>query len=529
MDILIKGGLIVDGTGEKPFYGDIAIDRDMITEIGENLDASKARKVVDAKGLTVTPGFIDGHTHSELNILKNRQHPNALYQGISTVVTGQCGLGFAPMKPEQFEDSIKINSGIFGDYRHYLKGWTTFGEFLDQLDGSGVNVAANVSHNAIRQMVTGFKNVVWSEKERREAQEVIRQTMKEGAVGFSVGLSYYPGGYSDTEELIALCQIVQEYDGLFCVHQRLDDGQVPLRPRYEAAEIARKTGVRLNMLHYRTGSMEEDYRTLFEPFKDIEAAGNKVYYEYYPYMVGAGLVRALVPGWAQQGSYAEIMERLTSKELRGKLLKDMDERHKYFFGPDQTATVILTKDPYSRDLGKTFARISEENHETFSETIIRLLVENELQVGFAGVENQSEELKKKLYDDQYKLFMDDRYTIGSDTIPAGMLCHPRGFGSFARIIAYMRERNVPVEYIVKKLTSMPAEMYRLEGRGVLKAGMKADICLMDYENVKDQATFEDPRQRATGVEALYINGLPALEHGNITGILAGHALRRGEK
>ena len=484
MDILIKGGLIVDGTGEKPFYGDIAIDRDMITEIGENLDASKARKVVDARGLTVTPGFIDGHTHSELNILKNRQHPNALYQGISTVVTGQCGLGFAPMKPELFEDSIKINSGIFGDYRHYLKDWTTFGEFLNQLDGSGVNVAANVSHNAIRQMVTGFENMVWGEKERRE---------------------------------------------LFCVHQRLDDGQVPLRPRYEAAEIARKTGVRLNMLHYRTGSMEEDYRTLFEPFKDIEAAGNKVYYEYYPYMVGAGLVLALVPGWAQQGSYAEIMERLTSKELRGKLLKDMDERHKYFFGPDQTATVILTKDPYSRDLGKTFARISEENHETFSETIIRLLVENELQVGFAGVETQSEELKKKLYDDQYKLFMDDRYTIGSDTIPAGMLCHPRGFGSFARIIAYMRERNVPVEYIVKKLTSMPAEMYHLEGRGVLKAGMKADICLMDYENVKDQATFEDPRQRATGVEALYINGLPALEHGNITGILAGHALRRGEK
>ena len=299
MDILIKGGLIVDGTGEKPFYGDIAIDRDMITEIGENLDASKARKVVDARGLTVTPGFIDGHTHSELNILKNRQHPNALYQGISTVVTGQCGLGFAPMKPELFEDSIKINSGIFGDYRHYLKDWTTFGEFLNQLDGSGVNVAANVSHNAIRQMVTGFENVVWGEKERRKAQEVIRQTMKEGAVGFSVGLSYYPGGYSDTEELIALCQVVQEYDGLFCVHQRLDDGQVPLRPRYEAAEIARKTGVRLNMLHYRTGSMEEDYHTLFEPFKDIEAAGNKVYYEYYPYMVGAGLVLALVPGWAQ--------------------------------------------------------------------------------------------------------------------------------------------------------------------------------------------------------------------------------------
>ena len=331
MDLLIKGGLIVDGTGGKPYYGDIAVVRDRISQIGQNLDASGARKVVDASGLYVTPGLIDGHTHSELSILKNRQHPNAVYQGISTVVTGQCGLGFAPMMPEQFFDSIRINSGIFGDYRHYLKEWRSFGEFLDQLDGSAVNAAANVSHNAVRQIVCGFEETAMDEEELSKARRIMRQAMEEGAVGFSVGLSYYPGGYSDTRELIELCKVVKEYDGLFCVHQRLDDGQIPLNPRAEAAEVAKKTGVRLNMLHDRTGG-EEDYHSVFEPFKEIEASGNTVYYEYYPYLVGAGLVLALLPGWAQADGYEQIMDRLTSEKLRPDLLKAMDERHSYFFG-----------------------------------------------------------------------------------------------------------------------------------------------------------------------------------------------------
>lgn len=527
MDLLIKGGLIVDGTGGKPCYGDIAVVRDRISQIGQNLDTSGARKVVDASGLYVTPGLIDGHTHSELSILKNRQHPNAVYQGISTVVTGQCGLGFAPMMPEQLFDSIRINSGIFGDYRHYFKEWRSFGEFLDQLDGSAVNVAANVSHNAVRQMVCGFEETAMDEKELSKARRIMRQAMEEGAVGFSVGLSYYPGGYSDTRELIELCKVVKEYDGLFCVHQRLDDGQIPLNPRAEAAEVAKITGVRLNMLHYRTGG-EEDYHSVFEPFKEIEAAGNTVYYEYYPYLVGAGLVLALLPGWAQADGYEQIMDRLTSEKLRPDLLKAMDKRHSYFFGKGQTARVILTKDPYSERLGKTFDEIARENNESFSETVIRLLVENELEVGFAGVDNHTEAMREKLYEDQYHLFLDDRYTIGSDTIPAGILCHPRGFGAFSKIICMMRERGVPVEYIIKKLTSMPAKMYHLEGRGELKPGMEADICIMDYKNVRDCADFSSSRRKPEGIRSLYVNGLPAMEEGTITGILAGHALRRGK-
>lgn len=527
MDLLIKGGLIVDGTGAKPYYADIAVDRDRITAIG-HFDEREARKVADASGLLVTPGLIDGHTHSELSILKNRQYPNALYQGVSTIVTGQCGLGFAPIREEHLDDAIRINSGIFGDYRPYFKKWNSFGEFMDLLDGSGVNVAANVSHNAIRQMVTGFEDKHWGEEEYKKAREITRQAMEEGAVGMSVGLSYYPGGYSDTRELIELCKVVKEYDGLFCVHQRLNDGQIPMSPVEECAEIVKETGVRMNMLHYRTGSMEAKVEDMFAPFQELEENGAKIYYEYYPYLAGAGLLLALVPGWVQEGSADEIMARLQSEELRPRILKEMEERHHYFFAPGQTCRIILTKDMYSSMLDRTVDEIAAEHGETFQEAVLRILIENDLQAGFAGIESQSPELKEKLIEDQYRLFMDERYTIGSDTIPAGILCHPRGFGTFARIIARMRDRKVPVEWTIRKLTGMPAEMYHLTDRGVLKPGMKADICLMDYEKVQDTATFEHSRRGAQGIVSLYINGLPAMEDGSITGILAGQAVRRGK-
>ena len=524
MDILIKNGYIVDGSGNKPFTADVAIERDIICGIG-HFASSEARSIIDASGKTVAPGFIDGHTHAELYTLKNRQCPNEVYQGISTIVTGQCGLGFAPMNDNQFDDSIKVNSGIFGDYRHYLKHWNTFKEFLNELDGSAVNVAANVSHNAVRQMALGFENKPLRGEALETAKAALSQAMEEGALGMSVGLSYYPGGYSDTQELIELCKVVKKYDGLFCPHLRLDDGQMPKKPVEEIVQIVKETGVRLNMLHYRTGGFE-DIATLFHPFEELEAQGADIHYEYYPYLVGAGLVLALIPGWAQEGGFTKIMERLQSPGLRPGLLKDMDARNKYFFAEGQTATINLTKDLYSKDIGKSISDIAAEHGESFSEAVIRLLVENELQVGFTGVENQSEELKSKLYDDQFKLFMDKRYTIGSDTIPAGLMCHPRAFGSFPRIISHMRDRGVPIEYIIQKLTSIPAAIYHLKDRGLIKEGYKADICIFDYDRVKDTATFSNTRKQPEGIETLLVNGLPVMTDRSLTGILSGKSLRK---
>ncbi|MBQ1311452.1 MAG: amidohydrolase family protein [Blautia sp.] len=526
MDILIKNGRIVDGTGNKPFIADIAVQRDRIAGIGK-FEEDIARQVIDAEGFTVTPGLIDGHTHSELNLMVNRQHPNALYQGISTVVTGQCGLGFAPMNPAVLEESVRFNAGIFGNDYRFLKPWRSFEDFLDLLSGCAVNVGANVSHNAIRQAVCGFRDEPLTGSKLLESKKVLESAMKEGAAGLSVGLSYYPGGYSDTQELIELCHVVKEYDGVFCVHLRLDDGQIPLHPVEEIARIVKETGVRLNMLHYRTGSMLQGIETLFAPFQELEAEGMEIHYEYYPYMTGAGLVMALIPGWAQEGGPDAVLERLGDRNLRKRLIDEMDARHKYFFDEGQTCRITLTEDPYSPLLYKTMDEIAAKRGIGFSEAVIETLLENHLQLGFMGVENQTEELKEKLYEDQYRLFLDERYTIGSDTIPAGTLVHPRAFGAFTRVIRMMRKRNVPDEYIIKKLTSYPAAIYHIEGRGMLKEGFQADICLMKLDELRDTASFENGRNGAEGVDTLLVNGLPVLRYGKITGVLPGQAVRRG--
>jgi len=525
-DVIVKGGRIIDGTGEKPFIGDIAVVRDKIVKIAGHID-DKAKRTIDAKGKTVTPGLIDGHTHSELNVMYNREQPHALYQGITTIVGGQCGLGFAPATPQGLKRSLLMNGGIFANQGKYLPAWSSFAEYLELLGGAAVNVASNVSHNAIREYACGFADKKLAGKELEKALEELEKALQSGAVGFSVGLSYYPGGFSDTEELIELCRIVKKYDGIFCVHQRLNDGQIPRTSLEEVVKVVEETGVRLNMLHYRTGEWE-DYGSVFEPFAGLEKQGAEIHYEFYPYLVGAGLLLALLPGWAQEGGYEDIMERLSCTSLREKLLADMRKRHPYFFAEGQTAKVALTKDRHSDSLGKTLRQISEEHQETFQETVIRLLLENELEVGFVGVENQTEELKEKLYDDQYRLFTDDRYTVGSDTIPEGVLCHPRTFGAFSKTIRMMRERNVPAEYIIRKLSALPAEIYHIENRGTLKEGNYADICIMDYERVSDKADFENPRRRAQGVETVLVNGLPVLENGEITGILSGECVKRGQ-
>ncbi len=524
-DFLIKGGKIVDGSGGKPFVGDIAICGKKIIKIADHIDES-AKRTIYANDKVVTPGLIDGHTHSELNLMYNREQPHAVYQGIITIVAGQCGLGFAPTTEEGLEHSLRMNAGIFGKKRKDLPKWNTFDEYLEILGGAAVNVASNISHNAIREYACGFSDHKLTGTYLETALEETEKAMKQGATGLSVGLSYYPGGFSDTEELVELCKVVKKYDSIFCVHQRLNDGKIQWTSVEEIVKIVKETGVRVNMLHYRTDGME-DYNSVFEPFEEVEKDGAKIYYEFYPYMAGAGLLLALLPGWVQEGGAEKIMMRLTSEKMKKQIIEEMKERNQYFFAKDQTAVISITKDIYSENQGKTLKTISEENQESFQETVIRLLVENELEVGFVGVENQSEKLKEKLYEDQYHLFLDDRYTVGSDTIPEGILCHPRTFGAFSKVIRVMRERKVPVEYTIRKLSAIPAEIYHIKNRGILKEGYYADICIMDYENIMDTATFEYPRKRAKGLEMVFVNGLPVLEDGDITGILSGERINRG--
>ena len=526
MDCLIHGGWIGDGTGRPPYRGDVLIRRDEIAAVGQ-VDEPEGVWKIDASGLVVTPGLIDAHTHAELALMQNRQQPNALYQGISTMVVGQCGLGFAPVEPDDLENAIQMNSGIFGRLPGYCPRWRSFSEFLGLLDGCAVNVGAMVSHNAVRQIACGYRNLPLTGERLESALSALDQALSEGALGLSVGLSYYPGGYSDTKELIELCRAVQKRDALFCVHMRLDVNNPDFKPMDEIARVAEETLVRTNMLHHRTGGFEP-YTDVTAPFERAIKAGAQVSFEFYPYLVGSGLVLAVVPDWAQEGGPDEILRRLKSKELRPRLMKDLEHRYGFFFPDGATGRIYLTRDRYSPDRGRTIDEIAREHGETPCETVVRLLIENRLEVGFNGVEFKSKALQDKLYDGQYHLFMDDRYTVGSDSIPSGGLSHPRTSGAFARILSRMRKRGVPMETVIRKLSGKPAEIYHLNDRGTLQPGKKADVCLMDYERVEDGADESFTRRKPEGISTLFVNGLPVMREGTLTGELSGRALTRGK-
>ena len=527
MELLIKNGLIIDGNGRTPYKGDILIDHGRIIDIGEFQD-NAARRIIDARGNCVSPGFIDCHTHSEINLMYNRQHPNAVYQGVSTVITGMCGLGYAPMKPEYFEEAMKVNAGLFTNVSEYLPRWETFGEFLHYLNGCAVNVGANVTHNAIRQMATGFSSEPLRGKALEIAKSDLEKSFEEGAVGFSVGLSYYPGSYSDTDELIELCKVVKKYDGVFCVHLRLNIFGPEFDPLQEMVRVASETGVRMHMLHHRTkypatiGHIEK----ILDPFNECKKYGSEVTFEYYPYLTGGGYMIVFLPGWIQDGGYPKIMERLQDKELRKKVLQAIEERYPLIVGTGTTGVVTYLRDPYSEYLGKTFEEIAKMQGKTISEMIVDLLIENDLEVGFHGTELQDEDIRKQLFQDQMHMFERENYTIGSDTIPTGEWCHPRTFGTFPRVVRQALEYGMPLEKIISKITRLPAHIYGLKERGILEKGYAADIVIFDPSNITDCATYEEPRKIPKGIASLIVNGKVVMEDMGLSGMLPGKSLKR---
>jgi len=494
-DVVVINGTVYDGTDSKPVIADIGISNGLIAEIGKNLSKKNAT-VIDAQDLIVSPGFIDIHTHCDGQILKEGMNEvkNYLLQGVTTVVTGNCGGG-----------TYKVN------------------QFFSKLDslGTGINIVHLAGHNTIRREVMGMENREATAEEIEEMKKRLIQGLEEGAAGMSTGLFYTPGAYAPTGEIVELAKVVQKYGKFYASHLRDESNyNVGLEEAVrEAVTIGEKTGVRVQISHIKAlgkpvwGMSSKICRII----EDAKKRGVHIYADQYPYNASnTGLSAATVSSWALAGG--QLKNRLQDTELLPVIKKEMADNIDRRGGPESLVIVSYPKD--RRFDGKSLTEISEMKGKTAVDAAIDLIIEGSPSV-----------VSFNMQDSDIVNFMTKDYVMtgsdGSIVIPGDDKPHPRSYGAFTRKIRkyVLEDKIISMEHAIRAATSMPADMTGLIDRGRLREGNVADIVIFSPETINDPATFNEPHHYSQGIEYLIINGNIVVSEGNYNGKLSGKPLR----
>ena len=523
-DVVIVGGTVVDGTGAPGSRADVGISAEVIEAIGD-LSRSDARRVIEATGLVVSPGFIDTHVHSDGALLVDPQHANGLRQGITTEILGQDGLSYAPLSA----DNYRV-------YRRYLAG--LLGEPPEDLDMSSVsafrshyhkkvavNTAYCVAHGAIRLETVGFRDVPLVGDALESAKQLIREGIEQGAVGFATGMSYFPNSWSDTTEMIELCKATEEAGGVYVTHLRNVNTDRAFGGGWvsEALEIGRRAGVRVHFSHYRT-QPESAGRVadLMELIDKAKAEGVDCSLELYPYPTGSTYPVSFLPSYAHDGGPDAIIKRLEDPAERRKLIDYLDND-----SPRSLDDAVFTYLPKNRHLeGMTLPDIAGQRGVSMGEVLCDLLLDEDMRVGYRGAPPHSVAVWRQMSRDCVELLSRPDYMVGSDAIPLGSLPHPRAYGTFPRFLGRLRRQFglLSLEQMVQRMTDNPARRFGLTRRGRIESGYYADIVVFDAERIIDNATYDDPCQFPTGVPFVLVNGQVAVDQERCTGVLAGQAV-----
>ena len=526
MDFLITHAVIYDGSGNKPFIGSVAVKGDRIVQVMDHPSPSVAAgQVIDACGLALCPGFVDTHTHSDMVLLHDGRQHASVSQGVTTEILGQDGLSYAPLKSHNLQSYVRYLRGLNGQFDDIALDFETVSDYLSRYQGRiGVNAAWLVPHCALRLETAGFENRLMTQEEIRRAAQIAKASIEDGACGFSTGLSYYPGSFCDTHELIEICKSVREAGGVYVTHLRSVFRGKPFSAVEEALEIARKSGVKLHFSHFRTGGATIGHADeLLAPIDKAISEGLDVTLELYPYPYGASYAPMFVPMWANEGGMDAILERLSQKELRAKIAQDIDAAFPLFDG------VITYAANTKNIMGRTFSSLAAQRGQTKGETIADLLLSEELALSFHDVNPQlSPELETLFEKDVLAMLSRPYYMVGSDGIHVGDFPHPRASGSFARLWRISRKHGFPFETLVNRISALPCERFGLAQRGMIRSGYYADLVLLDPKHITDQATDEHPRRLCTGVRDCWVNGVRAVDHGVLTNALGGQVLLRKE-
>jgi N-acyl-D-amino-acid deacylase len=525
LDLLVRNGQVVDGSGAPRYRADVAVDDGCIVNVGR-LEDAEAEIVLDASGCVVAPGFVDMHSHADYSLPSLPTADSLVHQGITTIVAGQCGASPAPLLDETREQVIAM--GESADMPLPWHEWSTFGSFLDYLAETGIslNVVPLVGQGAVRSAVMGFTAQPPDREQVARMQAEVARAMDEGAVGVSTGLIYPPGSYSSTEELIAITTPVGERGGFYFSHIR-GEGDTLLDSVAEAIRIGREAGAAVQISHFKAVGESNWFKSAaaLDLIDQARAEGLDVTADLYPYLASSTGLSATLPDWANEGGKEAILKRLADPELRRRMEADMREGQAPRAGGWDL--VFISNSPKNRSYeGHHVAELAAEAAKSPHDWILDVLLETELDVGM---------IKFSMSEDNRKLELrHPAMMIGTDgygLAPEGPLSrgkpHPRNYGTFPRVLShYVREQGViSLEEAIWKMSGFPAQKLRWTDRGLLRKGFRADLVVFEADRVADQATYEEPHQFPRGIHHVVVNGSLVIREGGHTGARPGAILR----
>lgn len=525
-DIIIKDGLVVDGLGGAGRVADIGIAGDSIVRIGK-LKASPGTLVVPAAGMVVAPGFIDVHNHTDTGILVNPKAESDIRQGVTTLVAGQCGDSPFPLSDAMFEDGAKQMSDSYG----LELTWRDIGGFYARIDRSGtaLNFASCIGQGTVRAAAMGYGDGKPEPAQLALMKKLVADTMSGGAFGISTGLEYAPGGFSSTEELIEVCRAAAPYKGVYATHMR-DEEDLVVEAVDEAIRIARESGLSLQISHLKTGYARNwpKLGTMLERIEAARAGGLDVFCDRYPYIASATGLDLYFPLWAREGTTEVFLRRLRDPGVEDKLRAYVRTKEEEMGSWDRVLISGVHLEKNKELEGMNILEASRKWNRPPYEFIRDLLEEERGRVGIVQFAMSEDNLRTLMAHPLVGIGSD-----GSALAPYGPLGqgkpHPRSYGTFPRAFGkYVREEKLlPLEAMVRKLTSVPAARFGFTGRGVLKPGNFADIVVFDPDKIRDKATWADPHQYPEGIPHVLVNGKLVVKDGEHTGALPGVALRKG--
>jgi N-acyl-D-amino-acid deacylase len=526
--LLIRGGTIVDGSGRRPFQGEVAIEGDLITEVAEKLDGT-GRTVIDAGGLMVAPGFIDLHTHTDRKIFENPLGDSKILQGVTTEVVANCGVGPFPVRAARRRELEEYLNTLEGSLPPEGITWTDCDGFIAAVEKRrpGINLAMLVAHGALRIAAMGSGDRPPSTEELQDMRQMLDQSLRQGAWGMSTGLIYPPGSFAATQELIALAKVLAAQRALYTSHVRNESIRL-LDSIEEAISVGRESGARVLISHlkaigrpYWGNGLEALYR-----IEKARREGIEIWADQYPYEATATALSALVPGWVHDGGVQALVKRLDDESLREKINAGIRYEMNIRGGPDRVRIAVVRSAANQMWMGKTILELAAAKSLLPEEAVRQLLLEEN-----AGVNAIYFSLGEQ---DLQGILQSPDVAVGSDGQVMNAVrdkdksVHPRSYGTFPRVLGrYVREKQwLPLETAIRKMTALPAAILGMQDRGVIQPGYKADITIFDAATVNDRADFNNPHQYPVGIRQVLVNGTIAVATEGLTGYGKGEVLRK---